>query len=585
MGILAAFACLLIGQVALHLDPTGVLAVAGLAMHLIAVVIVFALRGGLGSLPYNTSRPLFESTAAGCVVLFAAALYIVALADFPYRVDGDAAAQANNAMDFLGAPPPPLVGVGWLGRANLYYFLDSLALRAFGPTPFGMRIFGALGGILAVLFTFLLARSVIGLRGAVFAALALAIMPYHVTFARTGLESEHTVWLTPLTFWLIWLGWQRRAALLVAAGGAASGLALYFYQSALLLPVLVAAQLALLAACGREMESRPDAIRRFAAAAAAALGGFIVAYLPMILFAFEQPDEFFGRIRGTSIIASGWLAGELQTRTLADVLATNLFKSSLPFHYPSRWSADIFSTPYLTVSESAAFSLGLLLLWIGRPGPPWFRWFVAVHLAAGFMLLGVITVDSPVAARYALFMPTVAIAIGLAGDRIVDALRACLPARAAGAALVVALAGHAVLGLGELVARERISLRDGTTTDIIGTRVGRALASVAEPDYRILFLTVPDLRFSSHPGLKFLTQRDGVDIPEGAGCPAIAAALQAGVNYVIAPDNRIDDLAPFRAAGWTTRMDLIPGRPGTTVAALVRIVIPEGGRPERACPG
>jgi 4-amino-4-deoxy-L-arabinose transferase-like glycosyltransferase len=517
------------------------------------------------------------------VVLLAAALYVTALADFPHRIDGDAAAQANNAMDFLGPTPPPIVGVGWFGRSNLYYFLQSLPLRTFGPTLVGMRILGAFGGVLAVLFTFLLARSVIGVRGAVVASLALAVMPFHITFARTGLESEHTVWVTALTLWLIVVGWQRRSMLLLLAGGATSGLALYFYQSAFFLPVLVAAQLTLLAGFERTAGSSLDAIRRFIAGAAAALYGFIFVYLPMIVFALQRPDEFFGRIRGTSIIASGWLEAELRTRTLVDILATSLFRSGLPFHYPSRWPLDIFSTPYLTASESAAFSLGLLLLWIGRLGPLWFRLFVAVQFAAGFILLGVLTDSSPVAARYALFMPTVAIMIGLAGDRILAALWTCLPARAASGAIILALLGHGILSIVELTEREHASRRDGTATDIIGTEVGRTLASAGEAEYGIVFLSARFLSYGSHPGLKFITQRTGVDVAENAGCAAIAAALQSGVNYIIAPAARNEELTPFRVAGWDTRTNVIQRARGSPVATLLRIVIPDGDRPERAC--
>lgn len=151
------------------LEPGGCSRNSGLAMHILAIVIVFAVREPLRLPSCSTSRPLAKMIAVGCVLVLAAALYVIALADFPHRVDGDAAAQANNAMEFLGASPPPIVGVGWFGRANLYYFLDSIALAMFGPTLFGMRIFGAIGGILAVLFTFLFARSVIGFRYAILA--------------------------------------------------------------------------------------------------------------------------------------------------------------------------------------------------------------------------------------------------------------------------------------------------------------------------------------------------------------------------------------------------------------------------------
>jgi hypothetical protein len=585
LGILAALGCLLLGELAVQLFPPGTPALAGLALHLVAVAIFLAGRSGFVALPHTTPRPLFEGIAASSIVLLAAALYIVALTDYPYRIDGDAAAQANNALEFLGSSPPPLIGTGWYGRSNLYYFLDSLALRAFGPTLFGLRIFGALGGVLAVLFTFLFARSVIGVRGAIFAALAMAIMPYHVAFARTGLESEHTVWIAPLTFWLIWLGWKRRDLPLVAAGGGASGFALYFYQSALLLPLLVAGQLMLLAFFAHGTASPRDAFRRFAVTGAVAFGGFVIAYLPMIVFAFDRPDEYFGRARGQLIFGSEWLEGELRTRTLFDVLATGLIKAILPFHYQSRPVADIFSTPYLTISESAAFSLGLLLLWIGRIGPLWFRWFVAVHFAAGFIFLGALTLDSPIAARYVLLLPVLATVIGLAFGCILDALRAWLPARIAGLAMTAALAGYGAVGLNELIARERgaIELGQASPTDIIATGIGRALASSSERDYNIVFLNAPLLYFAAHPGLKFLTQRVGVDIGEDAGCPEIAGALLPGVNYIIAPDIRMVDLAPFREPTWQPRTLTVPGEFGKVVAALLRVVIPEGEGPGRVC--
>ncbi|WP_245491222.1 MULTISPECIES: hypothetical protein [unclassified Mesorhizobium] len=70
-------------------------------MHILAIVIVFAVREPFRLPSCSTSRPLAKMIAVGCVLVLAAALYVIALADFPHRVDGDAAAQANNAMEFL----------------------------------------------------------------------------------------------------------------------------------------------------------------------------------------------------------------------------------------------------------------------------------------------------------------------------------------------------------------------------------------------------------------------------------------------------------------------------------------------------
>lgn len=84
----------------------------------------------------------------------------------------------------------------------LWVWLQSIAVHIFGHTPWALRLWPAIFGVLAVLVVWLLARSWFNTRIAWVAGLTMAVSPWAVTVSRNGLPSALPPLLVPLTLWL-----------------------------------------------------------------------------------------------------------------------------------------------------------------------------------------------------------------------------------------------------------------------------------------------------------------------------------------------------------------------------------------------
>src|SRR3989344_4193346 len=99
------------------------------------------------------------------ILLLAASLRFLHLADYPAGLNADEAALGYNAYSLLltgkdehGHPwPVNLESFGDFKPAGYAYFLIPF-IKVFGLTEFAVRLTSALFGVLAVLFTYLLIK-------------------------------------------------------------------------------------------------------------------------------------------------------------------------------------------------------------------------------------------------------------------------------------------------------------------------------------------------------------------------------------------------------------------------------------------
>ncbi|MGC8782664.1 MAG: glycosyltransferase family 39 protein, partial [Anaerolineae bacterium] len=219
----------------------------------------------------------------------------------------DEAYEALEAWRVITQPGyHPIFFPGNFGVEPMFIYLTALAFRLFGETPTVMRGVAAVIGTLTVPALFGLGRELalndrrFPRSAAWLAALALAIMRWHITFSRVGIEPI----LVPLFLvWLLWAFWHGRRtgrAWAWAAAGAAAGAGVYVYPAARLLPILLAllSLLALIAARGAAAQGEDGR----AAAPRAIVRGLIVAWLAAVLVAlpmawhwWQHPDQLLLR--------------------------------------------------------------------------------------------------------------------------------------------------------------------------------------------------------------------------------------------------------------------------------------------------
>lgn len=281
----------------------------------------------------NSIRPSSIWFYLSLITLTGFLLRIVNLNSLPLSLNLD---EATNGLDAL-----QLVRLSWLtpflqnnfGRETLFFYLQGLALQAFGISFFSLRFASVIAGTLAIPLVYVAGRrlgldSVLAFNyisqnglpatGAgshligLLAAAGLAVSYWHLFFSRLGLRA---ILLPPLLLaliWCFWRGWptslnQNIERRWLIAAGFLLGLTFYTYLAARLLPVLFITFAGL------------DVIR-FKPARRAKVTGLlmfglvaVVVALPLILYFQQQPQALSSRTQAISILAQadplGLLAG------------------------------------------------------------------------------------------------------------------------------------------------------------------------------------------------------------------------------------------------------------------------------------
>lgn len=364
-----------------------------------------AWRGGTLQAAVQLSRavgPRAWRWALAAVVLLAALLRLVGLERAPLPVNQDELSNAYDAWclaetgcDRWGRPHPVLLrGFGDLDyRPALQAWLTVLPVKVSGFSVGVARAVSGVVGTLTVLLVALGTRPLLGPGGALLAALATALSPWHLLYSRMAHEGGA---LPPLFVALALVLWQRARARRYAPGAMlALGMAIGASTNAYQASRLVALGALVLVACELVpwVRRRPARWRR-AAPALAALGvGAMLAASPQLWAAATEPDHFFARARERLLPASGPVDLAWQvTRNLASNLGPRyLFFSSGVYNNLSMGRALPVEAPF--------FYLGFVGIWWWMPPARRRRWARVFSLLVLCLLPAALTDPVPHALR------------------------------------------------------------------------------------------------------------------------------------------------------------------------------------------
>jgi 4-amino-4-deoxy-L-arabinose transferase-like glycosyltransferase len=261
--------------------------------------------------------------------LLAFALRMVALESIPYVLSGDEASMGLEAVRVIEGDLRNMFATGWLSHPTLFFFIQSLPLRAFGRQVWVLRLQSVLAATLTLPFFYLLMREIFDRRIALTATGILATYHYHIHYARMGLNNiDDGLFITVTLLCLVRGRRTRRRGYFVAAG-LALGLSQYFYMGARLIPMLVAMLVVFWSLRDRAFLSRHmgDLV--------ALAGAFLVVALPILAFWWTHPADFTARLSQLGIVQSGWLAREreLTGRSAVSLLGGQILRSLLAFNY------------------------------------------------------------------------------------------------------------------------------------------------------------------------------------------------------------------------------------------------------------
>jgi len=175
--------------------------------------------------------------------VLSAAIFLGGLGRFPLLGrDESLYAEAAREMAASGDWVTPRVNGGpFFEKPPLYYWMAGASVKAFGVSPFAVRLPAALAAILTVLLTAAIGARVWGRRAGLLAGLALATCLQMGIIGRMGIMDVPLALLVTLAL-LAYARWASTGGFLPAAAfGACVGLGVLLKGGAGLLPVAVAA--------------------------------------------------------------------------------------------------------------------------------------------------------------------------------------------------------------------------------------------------------------------------------------------------------------------------------------------------------
>lgn len=380
-----------------------------------------------------------EGLAVASIGLLALTLRTLDI-EHPYAFVNDEGAVGREGLRILRGEWGNLFAVGWASQPRWSFVPAAASVALFGNTVFAVRLVSAIGGALAVVFVYLLAREMFGRRVGFLAAAFLLALPVHIHFSRLGVNNANDAMLSALVLWLVWRAVRRGRISGYLWAGLAAGFTVYSYVGSRLVPALAVGTLGYVALRQR------DYLRGHVLHLLIFTAGALLVAGPMLVFFVQHPNDFWSRIRAEGILQNGWLINEavLTGRSIVAILLEQLSKSTLVyvaqaaplgfFHSPK---------PYLTGVAAVFFVLGMgYSAWrLKEPRHMTvLTWFWAVVI-----LGGVLTVGAPASQRLLMSTPALALfaAIGLHQTALTGQRMGWLPARwgPVACALVVGFVG------------------------------------------------------------------------------------------------------------------------------------------------
>jgi 4-amino-4-deoxy-L-arabinose transferase-like glycosyltransferase len=239
------------------------------------------------------SRPI-SLWLAICVILIAAALRFVALADLPPGLFFDESANGVDALRVLGGWFPVFFPADQ-GREPLFISLQAAALALIGPSPFALRLPAAFLGVATVAATFAAFRAIAGINVGLIGSGLLAASFWDVGLSRLAFRTDAMPLFTTLAAYFLWKAVRCGRLGLFLAGGVCLGIGLYTYIPARLAPVLFAAWLVGCVAI-RPWRAKTSA-REVGLGTIVMLGVCLVVALPLAYYFYHHPHDFIERIR------------------------------------------------------------------------------------------------------------------------------------------------------------------------------------------------------------------------------------------------------------------------------------------------
>lgn len=343
------------------------------------------------ALPRPAYRPpWFRVALAVLAIVTALAFRLVALDDLPGEVFGDIAIIYESVDPVLKGKWPTTFEQS---NGPLYGYVIAPIIAVVGQQGFlSYKLASVIVGLLAILFTFLIVREIVGTDLALIASIVLSAASWHVIFSRLGNSQILAPTLVAGSLLLLVLGIKRQDFRLIVVGAVVSSLSYYGYAPLLVLP-------------GAYVLTAAFYVRRRQLAVLVALAGLLT--MPFLLVILRQQDVF--------VAGSGYIGSKLLTeQNFVQKIADNVWRSLLMFHVRGDGIFRVNSPgmPQLDL-VSGIFLLVGVVYWLRQPQRRWLPLllvpFIVLQAPANLVLNE--AAPTPSASRSIGILPIVAVVI------------------------------------------------------------------------------------------------------------------------------------------------------------------------------
>lgn len=347
----------------------------------------------------------WEIALVVAVLLLAAFFRLWRLLTFPPGLWYDEGVNAADAVSLIDHDHIRLWFNTVFGRSTLYLYLLAVSFKLFGYSLFAIRIVPAVAGLTAVAIFYPLARRFMPVAPALVATALFAVSRWAVVFSRISWEASIQPVLEVASIYFLIRGIDTRSKRAFALAGIAMAAGLYTYIAFRMVPVVVAVLLVYAAV------SQWQAIRRNIPGLLLFSAAFLVAVMPLAVFAATHTDKFTERTRTVSVFR------EIDKEDSYDPLWSNLKKSvrMLNVEGDGNGRHNLPFRPMLDEVTAALVVLGLgVSLWSFRN---WRRGMLAAWLVLS-LVPGALTlqIENPSAIRGIGALPPIFLLAGLAAS-------------------------------------------------------------------------------------------------------------------------------------------------------------------------
>ena len=499
---------------------------------ILAIVLVFGASHQPGRPIWEPGWTRLEILALAAITLIAFLTRVVDLTDIPWLFTGDEGSAGLSAVDFIEGRQNNIFGVGWFSFPSLYFYIESLSIRALGQTVVAARLPSAVAGALTAAGLYAFARPAFG-RGVALASSAyLATFPFHVHFSRTGLNNIWDSLTVVVVSAALWVAWERNHLTLFALAGITLGIGQYFYPtSRVLYGMILGFLFVALVFDRRRLRERLPGVVVLALAS-------VTAVLPLVIFYILHPAEYAAPLARVSILGA-WMDSAVQAHggRLWPVLWDQIRSSALAFS-----SLDLRGhfngAPMLLPAAAGLFLLGIALALVNLPTMQYF-WLLIWIVAA--IATGALSQSTPTSQRYLYASPAVSILVTLPIVASAQWLKNIWPRTRRWLAVVAAVCVAAVIA-GDLNFYFRVYSPLGEFGDLnteVATRVAEYL-NEREPGIHVYFAGAPRMGYATHKTIPFLVPGDtGEDLLAPLTAPP-AFSLSGPTTFIVLPERSTD---------------------------------------------